>query len=63
VDSVVGDATGVEIPAHPDALRAAGAAFLTRPSTPSARLPKTNPSPGTSMSNRATPAIPGRSCS
>jgi hypothetical protein len=30
VDSVVGDATGVEIPAHPDALRAAGAAFLTR---------------------------------
>jgi hypothetical protein len=30
VNSVLGDATGVEIPAHPDALRAAGADFLTQ---------------------------------
>lgn len=30
MDSVLGDATGVEIPAHPGALRAAGTDFLTR---------------------------------
>ncbi len=30
LDSVTGDRTGLEIPAHPDAFRKAGAAFLTR---------------------------------
>jgi hypothetical protein len=30
LDHVVGDATGLEIPAHPEALRAGGVAFLTR---------------------------------
>ena len=29
IDSVTGDATGLSIPAHPDALLTAGASFLT----------------------------------